>query len=165
MPNDLRLRDVTGGDLPIFFEQQLDATANWMAAFTAKDPTDRAAFDTRWAKILADPDIVKQTIDVDGHVGGHIMSFEQDGVREICYWLGQEFWGRGIATCALGEFLMHVTTRPLYARVVKDNLASMRVLEKCGFMSCGTDRGFANARGEEVDEVIMMLAAPESGET
>lgn len=47
--------------------------------------------------------------------------------------------------------------RPLYARVVKDNLASQRVLQKCGFTICGENKGFANARGKEVEEFIMRL--------
>src|ERR1700730_10727135 len=41
---EVLLRDVMSSDLPIFFEQQLDSDANHMAAFTAKDPTDRDAF-------------------------------------------------------------------------------------------------------------------------
>jgi len=41
--------------------------------------------------------------------------------------------------------------------VAKDNIASVRVLEKCGFVISGYDQGFANARGEEIEEVIMIL--------
>lgn len=45
MTGDITLRDVNEGDLPIFFEQQLDPDANQMAAFTApRDPADRDAF-------------------------------------------------------------------------------------------------------------------------
>jgi RimJ/RimL family protein N-acetyltransferase len=73
----------------------------------------------------------------------------------VCYWLGNEFWGRGIATEALAAFLQIVTTRPIYAGVAKDNAASIRVLQKCGFAICQHDRGFANARGEEIEEVLM----------
>jgi RimJ/RimL family protein N-acetyltransferase len=53
--------------------------------------------------------------------------------------------------------LTNVKVRPLYARVVKDNIASLRVLEKCGFARIGEDKGFANARGEEVEEFILRL--------
>ncbi len=41
---DIVLRDVTMGDIPIFFEQQLDSEANQMAAFTVKNPADWEAF-------------------------------------------------------------------------------------------------------------------------
>lgn len=47
--------------------------------------------------------------------------------------------------------------RPLYARAVKDNIASIRVLEKCGFVLSGEDKGFSNARSKEVEEFILKL--------
>ena len=72
------------------------------------------------------------------------------------YWLGREFWGKGIATWALTEFLVFEQCRPIYARVAKDNLASLRVLQKCGFVITGEDKGFANARGQETEEYILI---------
>jgi RimJ/RimL family protein N-acetyltransferase len=62
-----------------------------------------------------------------------MVSWEQDGEQEVGYWLGQEYWGKGIASRALALFLDQVTTRPLYAHVAKHNTGSYRVLEKCGF--------------------------------
>jgi hypothetical protein len=53
MPNQLLLRNVLSADLPIFFEYQLDQEANYMAAFTAKDPGDQEAFMAHWNRILA----------------------------------------------------------------------------------------------------------------
>jgi RimJ/RimL family protein N-acetyltransferase len=153
------LRDVTEGDLPVFFEHQLDADANHMAAFTAKDPSDGKAFAAHWNRILADETIVIKTVLLDGRVAGHVSSFEQSGEREVTYWLGREYWGRGVATAALREFLRHDATRPLYARAAKDNLGSIRVLQKCGFEISGEDRGFANARGEEIEEFVLTLGA------
>ena len=44
---------------------------------------------------------------------------------------------------------------PIYARASKDNLASIRVLEKCGFKITGHGKGFANARGKEIEEVVL----------
>lgn len=44
----VRLREVKKSDLPIFFEQQLDPAANYMAAFTSNDPSDKTAFLTHW---------------------------------------------------------------------------------------------------------------------
>ena len=161
MTSDVRLRDVTDADLPIFFEQQLDPDANRMAAFPARD---RQAFTAHWTKILGDPTIIIKTILFDGQVAGNIVSFEQSGKPLVGYWLGKEYWGRGIATKALSQFLGHVTARPLYAHVAKHNIASIRVLEKCGFTISGYDKGFANARGEEVEEVILKLSANERDE-
>ncbi|MEA2559761.1 MAG: hypothetical protein QOH06_1265 [Acidobacteriota bacterium] len=130
MSNEVRLRDIEPNDLPIFYEQQLDADATRMAAFPARD---RAAFDAHWAKILGNPALVKQTILVDGQVAGNIGSWLQDGVRLVGYWIGKEHWGKGVATRALAAFLHLVTERPLHAHVAKHNVGSIRVLEKCGF--------------------------------
>jgi len=159
------LRDVAGGDLPVFFQQQLDPVANQRAAFTAKDPSDRDAFAAKWTKILCDDTITKKTILFEGHVAGSVVSFVApwSGKPEVTYWLGREYWGQGIATRALAEFLKQVKTRPLYARAARDNVASIRVLEKCGFMISGHDRAFANGRGEEIEEFILELP-PRVGE-
>lgn len=157
MTATIHLRQVLSSDLPVFFEQQLDPDANHMAAFTAKDPTDKAAFQTHWAKILSDETIQIRTILSDDQVAGHVVCHRWFGEPEISYWIGRDFWGRGVATRALSTFLIEVSTRPLHARAAKDNLASLRVLEKCGFKHSGEDKGYANARGEEVEESILIL--------
>ena len=157
MSIDICLRDVTEADLDLFFQQQLDPEANQMAAFTAKDPADREAFDGKWAKILAGERITLKAILYAEQVAGYIVSHGWFGDLEVSYWIGKEFWGRGIATAALAQFLDVVQTRPLYARAAQDNIASLRVLQKCGFKISGEDRGFANARGEEVAEFILQL--------
>jgi RimJ/RimL family protein N-acetyltransferase len=154
---NLHLRAVEDTDLPIFFEQQLDPQANYMAAFTAKDPSDRAAFDAHWRKIRDDESTINRTILVDGQVVGHVASFMQMGEREVTYWIGKEFWGKGIATQALATLLAEIPARPLYAAAAKDNIGSLRVLQKCGFVITGEGKGFANARGEEIEEYILTL--------
>ena len=159
MTGDIVLRDVTERDLPLFFEQQRDAIANHMAAFTAKDPADREAFMAKWGRILSDDTITKKTILFDGRVAGHVVSFVAawSGKPEVSYWIGREFWGKGIATRALSRFLNDLMTRPLYASAARDNVASIRVLEKCGFTITGYEKGFANARGQEIEEVFLEL--------
>ncbi|QRG68735.1 GNAT family N-acetyltransferase [Brevibacillus choshinensis] len=155
--NDVLLRDVIEDDLPVFFVQQLDSAANYMAAFTTKDPTDRDAFTAHWIKIFGDKTIKKKTILFKDQVVGHISSFEQFGLPAVSYWIGKEYWGNGIATKALFQFLSDIDERPLYARAAKDNIASIRVLQKCGFQISGEDKGFSDSRGEEVEEFILIL--------
>lgn len=130
MTDDVHLRNVIESDLPIFFEQQLDPDATRMAAFPSRD---REAFMAHWSKIMGDETNILKTILFSGQVAGNVVSWQQDDEREIGYWLGKEYWGKGIATKALAEFLNQVITRPLYAHVAKHNIASIRVLEKCGF--------------------------------
>lgn len=157
MSTGITLRDVIDEDLPIFFELLADPAARHMAAFVAKDPADRAAFDRHWAKIVADTSVVKRTVLVDGRLAGQVLSYAEAGERLVCYWFARAFWGKGVATAALTAFLAEDRARPLYARAAGDNAASRQVLEKCGFVLVRQERGFANARGEEIDEVIMML--------
>lgn len=153
MTNEVLLRDVAESDLPIFYEQQLDPNATAMAAFPARD---RESFMTHWVKIMADKSVVLKTILFDNQVSGNIVSWEQDGEREVGYWVGKEFWGKGIATKALAEFLNQVKTRPLVAHVAKHNVASRRVLEKCGFTFLKEDK-YYNVSGQEIEEVILKL--------
>jgi RimJ/RimL family protein N-acetyltransferase len=148
------LRDVRQGDLPVFFEHQLDPEATRMAAFEARD---QDAFTAHWSKVLGDDAIDKKTILVDGQVAGNVVSWEQDGRREVGYWIGRKYWGGGVATRALSKFLDLVKTRPLYAHVAKHNAASIRVLEKCGFTVVGSDVAHDKAPDGAIAEYIMEL--------
>ena len=160
MTSDLVLRDFVEDDLLILFAQQLDPEANYMAAFTARDPTDRETFTAHWNRILADATVIIKTIVCDGQVVGSVLSYEEAGKPEVSYWIGREYWGKGFATRALSDFLAHGNmTRPIYARVARDNLGSRRVLEKCGFTITGEAKGFANERGEEIEELTLELRA------
>ncbi|WP_282702097.1 GNAT family N-acetyltransferase [Streptomyces sp. CC219B] len=153
---ELTLRTVHDSDLPVFFRQMNDPEAVRMAAFTPKDPADRDAFDAHWKRALAS-DAVHRTILVDGDVVGSTAVYGEPGEREVTYWIDRAYWGRGIATAALAALVAEVPERPLYARAAADNAASRRVLEKCGFRVTAHARGFANARGEEIDEVVLVL--------
>jgi RimJ/RimL family protein N-acetyltransferase len=154
------LRDIVDDDLPLIFEQQRDPAYDHMAAFTHKDPSDRAAFDAHWRKIRGDPAIVIRTILHEGRVVGTVASWVQSGERQVTYGLAREHWGKGLATRALTEFLRLVTERPLFASAAADNAGSRRVLEKCGFRVVGSATGFANARGREIEEVMFRLDGP-----
>jgi RimJ/RimL family protein N-acetyltransferase len=162
MTAEVLLREVSEDDLSIFFGHQQDPAANQMAAFTARD---KEAFYSHWTRILADESVVTRTILLDGEVAGNVVSFEAAGRREVGYWIGREYWGRGIATKALSLFLGDETTRPLFACVAKHNAGSIRVLEKCGFKISGYGKGADHTGTYEVEEVILELSenAGESG--
>ncbi|GGT04005.1 GNAT family N-acetyltransferase [Streptomyces chromofuscus] len=152
------LREVRDADLPVFFLQMNDPEGIRMAAFTVKDPSDGAHFQAHWARVRQDPAVVVRTVvDDDGEVVGHAGVFGPPGERQVTYWIGRQYWGRGVATAALREMLGVAPERPLYARAAADNVGSIRVLKKCGFVVTGNERDFANGRGEEVDEVIFTL--------
>jgi len=96
-------------------------------------------------------------ISLAGEPVGSISSWDNDGKREVTYWIGRAHWGKGIASRALGAFLEIETTRPLYAASAADNIGSLRVLEKCGFRVTGPGRAYSNSRGAEVDEANLRL--------
>ena len=132
----------------MFYEHQLDPEATRMAGFPARDSEP---FLAHWAKILGDESVVKKTILFEGEIAGNVVSFLQAGEREVGYWIGRKFWGRGVATRALAEFLDLEVRRPLFASVARHNVASIRVLENCGF-------GISD---EKPDELILELEAVE----
>ena len=146
------LREVVEADLPAFYEHQRDPEAAAMAAFP---PRDRDAFMAHWAKVLANDSALTWTVVSDGAVAGNIGCWEDDdGRRLVGYWIGREFWGRGLATQALAEVLDVVDARPLHAYVVKSNVASIRVLEKCGFVKVGE-----HASDDGIEELLLELWA------
>ena len=154
MTNLVQLRNAIETDLPIFFAQQLEPDAIQMAAFPSRN---RDAFMAHWNKIMIDSSVVIKTILFNGEIAGNIVCFEQLGEREVGYWLGKEFWGKGIASQALKQFLGLIETRPLYAHVAKHNIASKRVLEKCGFNVMEEDQFFSKVFGEDIQEYILIL--------
>ena len=154
---EITLRKTVASDLDTLFTFQLDPDANYLAAFTAKDPTDKAAYLQKYTRFLDDPTINGMTILVDDIIAGSLAKFEIEGEAGITYWIDKRFWGQGIATQALAYFLTVENARPIFAHVAFDNLGSQRVLERCGFVRIGQDKGFANARQIEVEEYIYKL--------
>ena len=104
-------------------------------------------------------------IDVAGEaVGGIGFTLQSDVARrsaEIGYWLGQQFWGRGIATEALiavteHAFANHDLCR-LYAHVFDWNGASARVLEKAGYAFEGRLRKSVTKEGKTIDQLMYAM--------
>jgi RimJ/RimL family protein N-acetyltransferase len=157
-PPEITLREVREHDLEIFFQQQLDPDAVAMAAFPART---REEHFPHWREVLATDSNVTRTIVVDGEVAGNVVSWIQDGQRMVGYWIGKTFWGRGIATEALRRFLEVLPERPLHAWVAPHNIASIRVLEKCGFRLADVQP----AAGDAADmHVVLELPSAEGPE-
>jgi RimJ/RimL family protein N-acetyltransferase len=155
---EISLRDVRDSDLPLFWSQVSDERARHMAAVTNGWHYDRAAFDAHWDKVRSDPAVIVRTVLAGGEVAGHAAVFGPPGGREVAYWVGRAYWGRGVAAAALAALVGLERARPLHAHAAADNAASIRVLQKCGFAITGRGRIFAQARGEEIDEVSLTLA-------
>jgi RimJ/RimL family protein N-acetyltransferase len=152
----VRLRSVEDGDLDVFFVHQADPLAVEMAAFPARDK-DR--FAAHWAKLRADDTLVVRTIVADGVVAGNLGSWPDNGQQLLGYWIGREWWGRGVATQALALFVDEVPVRPLYAHVAVHNVGSIRVLEKCGFRRDRPQEAEVPPPEDGIEERIFVLDA------
>lgn len=154
---EVALRSVEEGDLDTLYELMRDPESVRMAAFVARDPDDREAFDRHMAKLRTSPDLIVRAVTGDGRFLGTIGRFFVESDAEITYWIDRAVWGQGIASRALALFLEMVEVRPLYARAASDNLGSLRVLEKAGFSVVGTEVAYAAARGGEIEETVLRL--------
>ncbi len=156
---EIGLRAVRDSDLDAIFDQMRDPVAVRMAAFTADDPDDRAAFDAHLARLRTDPEILMFAVTVDGELAGTVAAFPVGDDTEITYWLDRSWWGRGVATEAVDLLLELVPVRPITARAASDNAGSLAVLQKVGFRPVGKEVAFATARGEEIEETVLRLDA------
>ena len=125
-----------------------EVDADWWFSFLAKMPEP-----TSWA------------IEVDGLAVGGVGVTLGDGIyaksAEFGYWLGEPYWGRGIMTEAAKAASSYAIRRfgliRLEAPVFEWNPASMRVLEKCGFVREGVLRASAVKDGQTIDRVLYAL--------
>lgn len=125
------LRPVLETDLPILFQQQLDPEAVAMSAYPAKD---KGEFMRHWEEILKNKNVTARSILYKEKIAGHIICWKEGKYEQrIGYWVGKEFWRRGIASTAVTEFLLLIKIRPLFAEVANHNIASQKVLMKNGF--------------------------------
>ena len=155
--NKVHLKYTKPDDLEALFLFQLDEEANRLAAFTSTDPTDKNAYIKKWTRLLQDDKNHIRTIFLNEEIVGSIAKYEMDGNAEITYWISKDFWGKGVATSALVHFLKIEKIRPIFGRVAFDNIGSKKVLERCGFSKIGTEKGFANARGKVIEEIVFVL--------
>lgn len=129
--SNVTLRPIKQSDLEQLFIHQRDPIACQLAQFS---PRDREAFFAHWQQnILGQENVLARAIVADGKLVGYLGHWQSDGQPQIGYWIDREYWGKGVATQALGEFLPLVRLRPLFAHVAKHNIASKRVLLRHGF--------------------------------
>lgn len=142
-------------------------------------PRDEATFRAAWKRVLGD-NLHQRAILMDGVLCGSIgclwtpapttpgtptpTTGSSDAVGSpgkwmIGYGLGRAYWGRGIASTALGLLLKEVAQRPLFATAAANNLGSIRVLEKHGFVLIERRTAAETARTLAREEVEMVLSS------
>jgi len=117
------------------------------------------------ARLRRAPESTVWAVEVDGEaVGGIGIQIGRDNDRvsaEIGYWLGHAYWGRGIGTAALAGVSQYVLEQFQLTRVFAlpfaDNAASIRVLEKSGYMLEGRLRRSAVKHGRVLDQLLYAI--------
>jgi RimJ/RimL family protein N-acetyltransferase len=150
----VRLRNVERADLPRLFEMQLDPESNRMAVTI---PRSAEAFEAHWVKVLQDSTLSAKAILLGQDLVGTVSCFIHENQANVGYWISREHWGKGIASQALELHLLEVPIRPIYAHVATSNSASLRVLQKCGFVIERVQLSPATERFPECEETILIL--------
>ena len=150
----VRLRPVEAGDLPRMYEMQLDPESNRVAV---TNPRTGEALDAHWAKVLADPAVTARAVLLGETLVGTVSCFPMDGGDHVGYWIDRAYWGAGIASRAVCLLLREVTKRPLVATAATSNGASLRVLQKCGFVVERVYLAPATDRYPECEEAVLVL--------
>jgi RimJ/RimL family protein N-acetyltransferase len=152
---EVSLRNLRNSDLMIFFEQQVDPNEH---ALINSQTSDRNVYFKHWKLVRGNDANYFKTIIADGEIAGYVLSWRSSRRRLISYWLGKEYSQKGIAQSALTMFLVECKSRPLFARVAKQNLASLRVLRASGFIQYCSGL-FTNMHGEVREEDILSLGS------
>ena len=94
-------------------------------------------------------------------IGGIGLEFRDDvhyQTAELGYWIGEDYWGKGIMTAAVIVFTEYAFKNydlvRIFATVFESNLASARVLEKAGYVFEGRLRRSVNKNGKILDELM-----------
>lgn len=135
-PAVIRLRRTRIEDVALLHSFESDEASN---ALAGTKPRDWNTFLTRWTQILRDIDgsvtgVTPRVIEADGIIVGAINIAPHEGADSLGYWIARAYWGRGIATRAVALMLAEFQRRPLVATTSSGNFASIRVLEKNGFV-------------------------------
>jgi RimJ/RimL family protein N-acetyltransferase len=152
--SEVSLRPVTPADLEFMFQIGLDPESNAMAG---TKPRTREAFFEAWAQHIKNPAIHTRVIVHGGELAGSISCFQVGEENHVGYWLAREHWGKGVASLAVKMFLEVELRRPLRATVARANVASTRVLAKCGFRCVGYRQGEETERysAREVGDFVL----------
>jgi RimJ/RimL family protein N-acetyltransferase len=136
------------------YNMQLDPESNLMAVTI---PRAREEFGLHWAKALDEPGITARAVLVSGALVGYISCFPIDGRDHVGYWIDRAYWGLGIASRALQLMLAEITNRPLFATAATSNRASLRVLQKNGFVVELVRHSPGSERYPECEEAVLVL--------
>jgi len=95
-----------------------------------------------------------------GNIGAHRIDYKHDNA-EIGYWVGEPYWGKGIATLAAKQIITYLFKRfklvRISAKAYAHNIGSQRVLEKAGMKYEGTMRKANRKNGKYLDDKLYAI--------
>jgi RimJ/RimL family protein N-acetyltransferase len=145
-------RDIYEGTLRIPFPYT-DADADEWLALVARI-TEQQGRPVLWAIRTPDDALIGGC----GFFGFQVGNSHQ---AEVAYWLAKQFWGRGIMTAVIQRVCRHAFEEfglaRITAHIFSHNLASARVLEKCGFQQEGFLRKHYLKDGQFIDARLFAL--------
>ncbi len=156
----IELRDFEQRDIEVLVK--LLNNKNVTQYLTTRIPQPYTTQDAEWWVNTGSKAGIAKAIDVDGTLVGVISitigDYENARSAEIGYWLGEDYWGEGIATKAVDKMTNNVFSNSeivrLFARVFAPNKESMHVLEKCGYTKEGIFKKSIFKGGKYLDEHI-----------
>lgn len=164
----ITIRQWTSEDLPnlVLYANNINIWNNLRNYFP--HPYTEADAQAWLERIQVETPIVNLAIDLDGQaIGGIGLILNKDVYvmsAEVGYWLGEPFWGQGIATEAVRLMVeycfYYFDIIRLYAEVFETNKASMRVLEKNGFYLEGVRRKAVLKNAIVMDDYIWVKLRP-----
>ncbi len=155
---DFRLKPVREDGVAALYAMHSDEASAWQAG-VGLSGRSLPEFRARMLKKAPDTkNMVISAIWLDGEMVGDVSSFLRGNKREVGYWVTRAHWGKGVASKALPLFLPFVMDiypkSPLYARVVDGNIASIKLLQKCGFKPVERDTFYSDVRGSNIEETL-----------
>lgn len=162
----IKLRDFTENDLEALLKQANNP--NVARYLTERFPSPYTKADAKQWISTGCKDGITKVIEYQnnfaGSVGATPLKGEHRFSASVGYWLGEEYWGKGIASKALNIFTdeMFLSTEivRLHAKVYSPNTASMKVLEKSGYLKEAILRQYVFKNGEFYDGYIYAKIKP-----
>ncbi len=165
------LREPTEDDIPAWYERATDVES----AALAGDPVPESiAMGSRWLARHRDrfreQTGIRWVIVLNGatrSIGsiGLMITSNKEGVAEIGAVIGRAFWGQGIATVAAQMVIRFafesLRINEIRAELLQSNVASIRVLEKLGFLMAEVIPNFETSDAGSEDGFLYVLARPE----
>lgn len=160
----LKLRRLTIDDIDALVNYLNDASVTQFLSSNIPSPysqEDALWFITKGSLENAMVRAIDRNGKLCGVIGVYLKQGEYAHCAEIGYWLGKQFWQQGIATESVKKFVDEIFSKTLISRiynpVTSENIGSIKVMEKAGFVREGVLKQSVNHQGKLYDEYLYAI--------